>query len=125
MLTIIKHKAMRDFRKYEMWISSINLVSDIYQLLKKFPSYETFGLSEQLRRASISISSNIAEGSSRSSPKDFSHFLQISIGSAFEVETQLIIAKNLNYITADELKSFQERLCSIERQINHMISILK
>lgn len=59
------------------------------------------------------------------SPKDFSHFLQISIGSAFEVETQLIIAKNLNYITADELKSFQERLNSIERQINHMISILK
>lgn len=116
---------MRDFRKYEMWMSSINLVTDIYQLLKKFPDYEAFGLSDQLRRASVSISSNIAEGSSRLSPKEFSHFLQISIGSAFEVETQLTIAKNLNYITTDELKSFQERLNSIERQINHMISILK
>lgn len=108
-----------------MWLDSIEIVTDIYKLLKQFPSYETYGLSDQLRRAAVSISSNIAEGSSRLSPKEFSYFLQVSIGSAFEVETQLIIAKNLNYITADELKSFQERLNSIERQINHMISILK
>ncbi len=72
--------------------------AEIYSITSKFPENEKFGLTNQLRRASISIPSNIAEGSSRHSNKDFTRFLQIAIGSAYEIETQLLIASDLNSI---------------------------
>ena len=116
---------MRDFRKYQVWNDAISLVTDIYKLLSFFPTYERYALSDQIRRSSVSIASNIAEGASRESKKDFSHFLQISVGSAFELETQLIIASNLNYISEDQLTNILDKLVYIEKRLSKLISILR
>ena len=112
---------MRNFRNYDMWKTSLKLSTEIYQIVNKFPSYERFGLSGQMRRASVSIVSNIAEGSSRSTEKDFAHFLQISLGSAYELETQLYIAHQLGYITKETLDNLLSEINSIERQVYEMI----
>ena len=83
----------------EVYKHCLDLVEKIYQLTASFPSSENFGLTSQLRRASVSLPSNIAEGSSRGSTKDFIRFLNISSGSLAEIETQLIIAERIGYIT--------------------------
>lgn len=88
---------MRNFYDYEIWQKSIAITKAIYTLTKKLPESEKYGLLSQMRRAAVSISSNIAEGSSRSSDKDFARFLEISIGSSFELETQVIIGKEISY----------------------------
>ncbi|WP_417199692.1 four helix bundle protein [Bizionia sp.] len=89
---------MHRFKDLEVWKKSRLFCVEIYSITSKFPESEKFGLSNQLRRASVSIPSNIAEGSSRHSNKDFTRFLQIAIGSAYEIETQLLIASDLNFI---------------------------
>ena len=86
---------MHRFKELEIWKKSRKFCSEIYSATADFPADEKFGLTNQLRRASVSIPSNIAEGSSRNSQKDFSRFLEIAIGSAYEIETQLIIASDL------------------------------
>ncbi|MFV8379539.1 four helix bundle protein [Flavobacterium sp. LB3R33] len=78
-----------------------------------FPNDEKFGLTNQLRRASVSIPSNIAEGSSRQSNKDFARFLEIAIGSAYEVETQILISSDLGFITPEDLKELTDMLNEI------------
>ncbi|WP_417195669.1 four helix bundle protein [Bizionia sp.] len=89
---------MHRFKDLEVWKKSRLFCVEIYSITSKFPESEKFGLSNQLRRASVSIPSNIAEGSSRHSNKDFTRFLQIAIGSAYEIETKLLIASDLNFI---------------------------
>ena len=91
------------FKKLEVWKRSLLLAKEIYRITKKFPKDETFGLTSQLRRACISIPSNIAEGSQRSSDKDFANFLAIALGSLAELETQLILSKELGYLLQDDL----------------------
>ena len=88
-------------RKLIVWQDSITLVTEIYNISKLFPQDEKFGLTNQIRRASVSIPSNIAEGAARQTNKEFIQFLYIALGSCAEVETQLIIARNLNYIQDD------------------------
>ena len=109
---------MHNYKKLNVWISSISLVKNIYNLTRKFPKEEMFVLTQQLRRAAISISSNIAEGAGRNSNAQFKNFLQISIGSCFEVETQLIISKELEYISEEELETISKELDSIMK-MNH------
>ena len=116
---------MRNFRNYEIWQHAVDLAVSVSVLSEGFPKYELFALGDQLRRASISISSNIAEGASRTSVAEFTHFLEISIGSAFEVETQLLIARKRNYITEESYEGLVEKLQSLERQINSFISRLR
>ena len=116
---------MRDFRKYEIWQNGIDIAVKIYDVCDKFPKFEIYALADQLRRASVSISSNIAEGASRTSSAEFAHYLEISIGSAFEVETQLQIAKKRKYITEEVYNEIVKELQSEERQINTFISKLK
>ena len=82
----------------DVWKRSISLVTDIYKITKAFPKEELYGLTSQLRRAAVSIPSNIAEGSARNSNKEYVHFLYISLSSLSETETQLIIANKINYI---------------------------
>lgn len=97
---------MHRFKDLEIWKLSRKFCSDIYIITSSFPDSEKFGLTNQLRRASVSVPSNIAEGCSRSSNKDFSRFLEIAIGSIYEIETQLLIAFDLGYINqikVDEL----------------------
>lgn len=97
---------MHRFKELEIWKKSRIFCVKIYSATSAFPSEEKFGLTNQLRRATVSIPSNIAEGSSRQSNKDFARFLEIAIGSAYEIETQLLIASDLGFIDlnkADEL----------------------
>ncbi len=116
---------MRDFRKYVIWQKAVELTDRIYSFTDAFPKSEVYALSNQLQRAAVSIASNIAEGSSRSSEKDFAHFLEMAIGSAFEVETQLTIAQRRGYICQ---QAYQETIVDInylEKQINIFIQKLK
>lgn len=85
---------MRNFRKFEIWKQGIELVKLIYEVVKLLPKEENFGLKSQLSRAVVSVPSNIAEGCSRNSEIEFKRFLEIALGSLFEVETQLIIIRN-------------------------------
>ena len=116
---------MRNFRNYKIWTESISFTTQIYKIVNNFPSFERYGLSDQLRRASVSIPSNIAEGAARDSEKEFIHFLNISLGSAFEVETQLQIAYNLEYISNETFDMLLSQLHLIEKQINELICVIK
>lgn len=89
---------VKTFKDLKVWQESIQLVKVIYKLTKKFPEEEKFCLSNQMRRASISIPSNIAEGANKRSSKDYVRFVDISLGSVAELETQLIISLELEYI---------------------------
>ena len=92
---------MHQFKELQIWKKSRLFCSKIYNVTASFPSEEKFGIINQLRRASVSIPSNIAEGSSRNSNKDFARFLEIAIGSAYEVETQLLISSDLGFINEE------------------------
>ena len=93
---------MRNFRELDVWKSSVLFVKKIYELTDTFPNIERYNLISQISRCAVSIPSNIAEGCSRNSQKDFSRFLQISLGSSFELETQIEIAKELNFISVEQ-----------------------
>jgi len=108
---------MHNFKELIVWQKSRNLVKGIYKLTQKFPADEKFGLTQQIRRAAISIPSNIAEGSGRGTNSDFIRFIDIANGSAFEVETQLYLALDLEYISQPEFDEIAAKLFDIERLI--------
>ncbi|SDG72520.1 four helix bundle protein [Winogradskyella thalassocola] len=116
---------MRNFRTLEIWKNGIELVKQVYVLSQQLPSEEKFGLRSQITRAAISIPSNIAEGSSRNSDIEFKRFLEIAMGSLFEVETQLIISKELEFIPEEKLTTIFELLSTEARMINSLISKIK
>ncbi|WP_445452294.1 four helix bundle protein [Flavobacterium sp. 25HG05S-40] len=116
---------MHQFKELEIWKRSRLFCSQIYAITSKFPNDEKFGLTNQLRRASVSIPSNIAEGSSRNSNNDFARFLEIAIGSAYEIETQLLIALDLGFIKTDELEKSIIELNEIIKMISRFRSNLK
>ena len=116
---------MRDFRKYAVWNLAMELATDIYGYTANFPKEEKYGLVGQIQRAAVSISSNIAEGASRKSEVEFIHFLEIALGSAFELETQLIIANRVGYIAETDITRLLDRLHSIQKGINHLISVIR
>ena len=99
-----KPQKSRSYQDLEVWKLSIALVKEIYLITEKFPKSESYGLTNQIRRAAVSIPSNIAEGQGRNSSKEFRQFLSIALGSAAETETQLIIAKEINFLRNDELE---------------------
>jgi four helix bundle protein len=106
------------FEKLEVWIESKDLTSFIYSITNKFPDSEKFGLTSQIRRASISICSNIAEGTSRITDKDKAHFISISFSSTMEVLNQLILSYELNYISEDEYLICRKKIESITNKLN-------
>ena len=106
-----------------IWQKGVKIVILVYQLVNSFPKEELYALTSQLKRASISIPSNIAEGFGRNTDKSFSHFLAISRGSLYEVETQLLIAEELGFITDEKL--FAEILEEIEQQSKMINSFSK
>ncbi|KAF2328847.1 four helix bundle protein [Flavobacterium ginsenosidimutans] len=116
---------MSHFKKILVWQKSISLVTKIYKATSTFPKEEMFGLTSQIRRSSVSIPSNIAEGSGRESSKDFLRFLYISLGSIFEMQTQLEIAKNIIYINEEEFNLLYEDSREIERMLASLIRKLK
>lgn len=108
---------MHNFKKLDIWTKSMDLASEIYLLTNSFPSIERFGLISQMQRSAVSIPSNIAEGSAKSSNKDFSRFLEMSIGSSFELETQLIMASKLNYVDSEISISTQNKINELQKMI--------
>lgn len=116
---------MRDFRKLQIWNDGIEQVIATYSITKIFPNEEKFGLSSQMQRAAVSIPSNISEGCSRNSDVEYKRFLEISMGSAFELETQTIIAERLGYISKDDLNKELESINELQRKINALISKIK
>ena len=117
---------MRNFRDYDIWQDSMKIVNKIYNAVDNFPKDERFALISQITRSAVSIPSNIAEGSGRSSGKEFARFLEFSLGSAYELETQLIIAEKRNYLNQFELDILIEELVSLQKRIGGLRkSILK
>ena len=116
---------MHRFKDLQIWERSRKFSLSIYKATAEFPESEKFGLTNQLRRASVSIPSNIAEGSSRISNKDFSRFLRISIGSAYEIETQLLIAHDLKFISTKNLDNLIHELESIIKMNSKFLTSLK
>jgi four helix bundle protein len=106
-----------NFKTLDIWKRSRILVKEIYLVSKEFPQSERFGLTDQIRRAIISVPSNIAEGCGRSTPKDLSRFLDISVGSICEVETQIYLAFDLEYITEPKARVIANEISEIRRMI--------
>lgn len=115
---------MHNYKELQVWLKGRSLVSRIYLLTESFPEQEKFGLTSQMKRAAISIPSNMAEGAGRGSNADFGRFLSIANGSCFELETQLYIAQDLNFINEIQfketeilMKELQKMLFSLKNKI--------
>ena len=113
------------YRKLNVYQLSKKLVTDIYKLIGTFPNTETYALSDQLRRAAISIPSNIAEGTAKASPKEQFHFLEIAYGSLMEIMCQLEISYDLGYINQVQLRQSEEEIVMIYKMLSSMQSTLK
>jgi four helix bundle protein len=116
---------MHKFKQLEIWKQSRIFCTQIYSFTISFTNEERFGLTNQLRRAAVSIPSNMAEGSSRNSNKDFSRFLDIAIGSAYEIETQLLISSDLGFITEENLNPLLSKIDTLTKMIYSFQSKLK
>ena len=116
---------MKTHKDLEVWKRSMDFVVDLYSVTKIFPNDELYGLTSQMRRAAVSIPSNIAEGSARQGNKEFIHFLYIALGSTVELETQLIIAYKLNYINKEKYDFLNVQLSEIGKLLNGLINYRK
>jgi len=103
-----------NYKNLKIWKLGIEIVDEVYELIYEFPNDEKFGLVSQISKSSVSIPSNIAEVSSRTD-KSFSHFIDIALGSSFELETQLIIANNRKYITDEQLNKLEDRIAEFQK----------
>lgn len=116
---------MHNYHELKIWQEGRKLVKAIYDLSANFPKEEMYGLTSQLRRASISIPSNIAEGTGRASDKEFLRFLDYAVGSLFELETQIILANDLHFIKAEDFEIIQKDIKSLIRMIVKFKGVLK
>lgn len=116
---------MSTFRDLFIWQKSMNLVTNVYLITNSFPKEEVYGITSQIRRSSISIPSNIAEGYGRNGTKDYLKFLNIAIASLFELQTQLEITYNLKYITKEQFDIINEESKELERMISSFIRKVK
>jgi four helix bundle protein len=108
---------MRDYRKLKVWEKSHKLTLDVYRITSSFPNKEIYGLTSQIRRAAVSIPSNIAEGCGRSGPAELARFCRISLGSASELEYQLLLANDLKYLNDTDYKSVSKHIEEIKRML--------
>ena len=119
------NNSARNFRDYKVWQDAVDYATLVYEVTGQMPWFEKKGLCDQLQRAVVSISSNIAEGAAKPSQQEFAHFLDYALGSAFEVETQLLISKNINYITPELYQELIRKLGEIEMQLQGLIKALR
>ena len=115
----------RNFHNYKVWQDAVNFATQVYEVTSQLPWFEKKGLCDQLQRAVASISSNIAEGAGRPTDADFAHFLDQSLGSANEVETQLIISRNLKYISEEQYNHLITNLTLIQKQLTGLIASIR
>ena len=108
---------MHNIKKLKIWNDSIDLCVDVYQALANMPNDERYGLSSQIKRSAVSIPSNIAEDAGRDTNPQFSHFLNIAYGSSYELQTQLIISKRLNFISSEVNESLLNKLNEVQKMV--------
>tara|TARA_R110002126_G_scaffold124451_3_gene266476 strand:+ start:50559 stop:50924 length:366 start_codon:yes stop_codon:yes gene_type:complete len=113
-----------NFKKLQIWQEAIELVTLNYRFTANLPDYEKFGLRSQLNRCSVSIASNISEGTSKRTNRHFIKYLEDSLGSAFEWETQIIICKNLNFISEEMFVNFELKVKKLQQKISNFIDKL-
>ena len=112
-----------DYKQLNVWLKSIELVTNVYELVKKMPREELYSLADQIKRSAVSVPSNIAEGSGRNITKEYIQFLYIALGSASELETQLIIGKNLGFF--HDIEMYMKEINDIRKMLNGLINSLK
>ncbi|MFB1489280.1 MULTISPECIES: four helix bundle protein [unclassified Thiocapsa] len=115
---------MQDFRDLLVWVKAHEATLAVYRCTRTFPSDERFGLTFQIRRAAVSVASNIAEGSGRRSDADFARFLSMAFGSASEVEYQALLAKDLGYLSDPEHQEVRDRISEVKRMLASLIKRL-
>jgi four helix bundle protein len=113
------------YRDLIAWRKAMDLVMDVYRVTQAFPRDELYGLTNQLRRAAVSVPSNIAEGQARFSRKEFHHFLSQARGSLVEIETQLTIAENLGYLGPNQTRSLLDKASELGKILNGLIASIK
>jgi len=122
-------KKARNFRDYKVWQDAVNYATQVYSVTTEMPWFEKRGLCDQLQRAAVSIASNIAEGAARPTDADFAHFLDLALGSACEVETQLLIAYNIGYFnqegSQDKFEQLKNNIFEIECQLGGLIRLIR
>lgn len=116
---------VKSYKDLIVWQKAIQLVKEIYRLTAKFPPSEQYGLSLQIRKAVVSIPSNIAEGYGRKSPKEYAQHFSIAYGSALELETQVFIANELKFTAKQDFISSEQLLAEVARMLNSMTSKMK
>ncbi len=116
---------MRDFKKLAVWEKAHRLTLELYGTTPSFPSYETYGLTSQMRRAAYSIPTNIAEGCERDGDVELARFLRIAMGSGNELEYQLILARDLGYLTEDDYKLLTRDVLEIKRMLSGFLTRLR
>lgn len=116
---------MRNFRDLLVWQKGIDIIVEVYEIAALLPSEEKYGFKSQLQRAAVSIPSNISEGSSRGSDPAFIQFLEYAVGSAFEIETQLVAIQRLGLIPKERLEKLNGMIDEEEKMLNGLISSLK
>ncbi len=116
---------MRNFRELDVWKDSLSLVKEVYKLIENLPDSEKFGLKSQISRCVVSIPANIAEGCAKDSQKDFIRFLQISLGSAFELETHIVICRELSFVSIEDESVLNQKINILQKRINALIKYFK
>ena len=114
----------KNYRELIVWQEAIKLAKVVYKLTEKFPRQETYALADQIRRAAVSVPSNIAEGQARRAPGDFRRFLHISLGSLAEVDTQLVLAQEFGYLSQDDINVLDEQIQGSRKKLYALINSL-
>jgi four helix bundle protein len=114
-------KKMTSYRDLDVWKRGVNLVTELYRLTSDFPNSELYGITNQIRRAAVSVPANIAEGWGRESSKNYVQFLRTSRGSLFELETLITIANNLDYLSPDQSSGIRKEIDELGRMLNTII----
>jgi four helix bundle protein len=116
---------IQNYKELDVWKKSVALTTELYKLTSRFPDTERYGLTSQIRRAATSIAANIAEGWGRGSTGEYIQFLTIARGSLMELETHLIVACNLHFLSSDELGAASKQIEDIGKMLNRLIGALK
>lgn len=116
---------IKSFRDLLVWQKSMVLVTEVYNYTGRYPKEELYGITSQIRRSAVSVPSNIAEGYGRRSTGDYTRFLQISVGSLYELDTQLEISRNLGYLTDEQFSNLSANCNEISKMLHSLIKKLK
>lgn len=114
----------RNYRELIVWQEAIKIAKAVYELTGKFPKLETYALADQIRRAAVSVPSNIAEGQARKAPRDFRRFLHIALGSLAEADTQLVLAQEFGYLSREDIDSMDEQIQGLRMKLYALINSL-